>query len=88
MRSLLRKVWRPLVDELSGDRIGSLWGIRRAARRPAGRILLAAHMDSIGMLVTRIQDSFLFFAEIGGIDARVLPGALVQVHATRAGGST
>ena len=88
VRSLLRKVWRPLVDELSGDRIGSLWGIRRAARRPAGRILLAAHMDSIGMLVTRIQDGFLFFAEIGGIDARVLPGALVQVHATRAGGST
>lgn len=88
VRNVLRRAWRPLVDELSGDRIGSLWGIRRAARRPAGRILLAAHMDSIGLLVTRIQDGFLFFAAIGGIDARVLPGALVQVHATRAGGST
>jgi endoglucanase len=37
-------------------------------------------MDAIGMMVTRIVDGFLHLTEIGGIDARVLPGQLVTVH--------
>jgi endoglucanase len=42
--------------------------------------MIAAHMDAIGLMVTRIRDGFLHVTEIGGIDARVLPGQLVTVH--------
>jgi endoglucanase len=44
--------------------------------------MIAAHMDAIGMRVSRIVDGFLHITNIGGIDVRVLPGAEVTVHAS------
>lgn len=81
VRSLISDAWQPLVDLLDVSRLGSLHGLKRGAGpdpRPA--ILLAAHMDAIGLMVTAIVDGFLRVTEIGGIDARVLPGQLVIVH--------
>jgi len=43
--------------------------------------MIAAHMDAIGMMVSKIVDGFLHITQVGGIDVRVLPGALVTVHA-------
>jgi endoglucanase len=37
-------------------------------------------MDAIGLMVTSIVDGFLRVTEVGGLDARVLPGQLVTVH--------
>ena len=80
--ALIADAWRPLVDELSDGRLGSLHGLKRATtgvkKRPA--ILLAAHMDAIGLIVTSIQDGFLHVTGLGGIDARILPGCAVTVH--------
>jgi endoglucanase len=44
--------------------------------------MIAAHMDGIGMRVSKIVDGFLHIVNIGGVDPRVLPGAEVIVHAT------
>jgi endoglucanase len=44
--------------------------------------MIATHMDAIGLMVYRILDGFLFITNIGGIDARVLPGTPVIVHAS------
>ncbi len=44
--------------------------------------MIAAHMDGIGMRVSKIVDGFLHVTKVGGIDLRVLPGAEVIVHAT------
>ncbi len=44
------------------------------------RILLAAHMDAIGMMVSSVVDGFLSFTRVGGVDPRVLPGQPVLVH--------
>jgi len=44
--------------------------------------MIAAHMDSIGMMVTKVVDGFLHITSIGGVDIRVLPGAQVTVHAS------
>ncbi|HBX71068.1 MAG TPA: aminopeptidase [Chloroflexi bacterium] len=78
---LISATWQPLTDELSRSRIGSLHGLRRGTgSEPRPSILLATHMDAIGLMVTAIVDGFLRLSEIGGIDARVLPGQLVTVH--------
>jgi len=44
--------------------------------------MIAAHMDSIGMMVSKVVDGFLHITSIGGVDIRVLPGAQVTVHAS------
>jgi putative aminopeptidase FrvX len=79
--NLIAETWQPLTDELNRSRIGSLHGLRRGVGPdPRPSILLATHMDAIGLMVTAIVDGFLRLSEIGGIDARVLPGQLVTVH--------
>lgn len=84
VRAVIADAWKPLVDEISISRTGSLHGLKRGTGpEPRPRILLAAHMDAIGMMVTQIMDGFLRFTEIGGIDDRILPGQLVTVHTSQ-----
>ncbi len=64
---------RPLMDEVSIDRSGSVIGVRRCGKPDAGRLLLDAHLDEIGLIVTGIEDGFLRFSTIGGVDPRMLP---------------
>ena len=83
VRKIIAQAWKPLTDELRTSRLGSLYGLRRANRRtdkPAPSLLYAAHMDAIGLMVTEILEGQLRVTDIGGIDARVLPGQSVTVH--------
>ncbi len=80
---LIEKEWQPLTDELSLSRLGSLHGLKRgSAPKPRPSVMVAAHMDAIGLIVTNINGEFLHIAEIGGVDIRVLPGQAVTVHGT------
>ncbi len=85
VRELIAEAWRPLVNDLAVSRLGSLHGLRRGSGpEPRPRILLAAHMDAIGMMVSRITpEGFLYFTEVGGLDPRILPAQPVTVHARR-----
>jgi endoglucanase len=79
--AFLDEHWRPLVNELSLSRLGSVHGlVRGAGPQPRPSILLAAHMDTIGLIVTQVVDGFLRIDAIGGVDPRVLPGQAVLVH--------
>jgi tetrahedral aminopeptidase len=81
LRQIVRSAWAPLTDELHEDRLGSLWAWRRGqGDEPRPRLMLAAHMDAIGLMVTEIEGDFLRVTNLGGIDVRVLPGQLVTVH--------
>ncbi len=81
IRETISETWRGLSDELSASQLGSLHALKRGAGpAPRPSILIATHMDAIGLMVTRIVDGFLHVTEIGGIDARVLPGQPVIVH--------
>lgn len=63
----------PLVDTVSIDRLGSVIGLRSCGRPWAKKVLLDAHLDEIGLVVTGIEEGFLRFAPIGGVDPRMLP---------------
>ena len=65
---------RPLVDEVSIDRMGNVLGVRRSRTPDAPKLLLDAHLDEIGLIVTGVEDGFLRFRSIGGVDPRMLPG--------------
>lgn len=81
IRRIIEETWRPLTDELHLSRLGSLHGLRRgSAPEPRRRLMLTAHMDAIGLMVTGLVDGFLRLTQIGGLDPRVLPGQLVTVH--------
>lgn len=82
--NLIKEKWRPLVDEISLSRVGSIHGLKRGkGKAPRPSLMIATHMDAIGMRVSKIVDGFLHITSVGGIDVRVLPGAEVTVHASR-----
>src|SRR4030042_2843618 len=84
VRPLIEKSWEGVTDALSVSRLGSLHGLQRGTgskQRPS--ILVAAHMDAIGLMVNAVIDGFLRITSIGGIDMRVLPGQMVAVHGRR-----
>ena len=70
---------RPLVDEVSIDRLGNVIGVKRCGKPNAKRLVLDAHLDEIGLIVTGIEEGFLRFTSIGGVDPRVLPGRELTV---------
>jgi endoglucanase len=81
VREKIAEAWRPLVNEVSVSRLGSLHALRYGnAPMPRPRVLLSAHMDAIGLMVNGITGGFLHMTQIGGVDARILPGQLVTVH--------
>jgi putative aminopeptidase FrvX len=81
VRPIIENAWAPLTDQLSHSRLGSLHALQRGTgKEPRSSVLLAAHMDAIGLMVNAIVDGFLRVTSIGGIDVRVLPGQMVKVH--------
>lgn len=80
-RELAAEYLRPYVDEIETDVMGNIIALRRCGREGARRLVLCAHMDEIGFVVTGHEKGFLRFATIGGVDARMLPAAEVRVLA-------
>ena len=67
------RLLQPWMDEVAIDKMGCVVGVRRCGKPGAPRLLLDAHLDEIGFLVTGHEDGFLRFAPLGGVDPRMLP---------------
>lgn len=75
---------RPLVDELETDAMGNVLGFRYSPSADAPTIMLEAHLDEIGFLVTHIDDEgFIYTGAAGGIDRRVLTGQEVIIYGNK-----
>jgi len=80
VRDLMIKFLKPFVDEVREDKLGNVIGIRKG-KKNAPKVMLAAHMDEIGLLTQSIsKEGFLQFAKIGGIDDRILPAQKVIIY--------
>ncbi|MBE3519509.1 MAG: M42 family metallopeptidase [Firmicutes bacterium] len=79
---IIQEFMAPLVDEIRTDALGNLIGFKRGeAGRRNPKVMLAGHMDEVGLIVTKIDDrGFLRFTDMGGVDPRILPGHEVVVH--------
>lgn len=83
---LIEAQWKPLVDEITTGRLGSLHALKRGkGKLPRPALMIATHMDAIGLMVTRVVEGFLHVTDVGGVDPRILPGTPVLVHASGAG---
>ena len=74
-----KELLEPLMDEVSINRLGSVLGVRRCGKENAPKLMLDAHLDEIGFIVTGHEDGFLRFATLGGVDPRMLPDREVTV---------
>ncbi len=81
MRAAVAAHLAPLVDEMRVDTLGNLVGLIKGKSPSAGRVMLAAHMDEIGLIITKLDGGFLRFATVGGVDLAALPAQEVTVHA-------
>ena len=88
--AVIQAIWQPLVDEITIDRLGNVIARKKGTgsltsgqeRRPS--ILLAAHMDEIGLMISKVIEfkgkGFLRVARLGGVDTRHIYGQQVVVH--------
>ncbi len=85
VREIIHEAWQGIVDETEQDGLGSLIGVKRATDpvEPARKIMLAAHMDEIGMMVRDVVDGFVYVHRISGVDNRVMLSQTVMVHGKR-----
>lgn len=68
IRERLAELARPLADEISTDTMGNLI-VRKLGSGP--RVMLCAHMDSIGLIVTHVEENgFLRVGRLGGISPK------------------
>ena len=68
IRERLAELARPLADEISTDTMGNLI-VRKLGSGP--RVMLCAHMDSIGFIVTHVEENgFLRVGRLGGISPK------------------
>lgn len=88
VRQIIFDTIRDEVDEYQVDSIGNLITLRRgsgqALKHGTGeapfKVMVAAHMDEIGLMITHIEDNGqLRFAPVGGIDDRILLSKTVYI---------
>lgn len=84
IRELIRKEVRGLADEVRTDALGNLIVRKRAtaprrAKTAPQKVMVAAHMDEIGLTVTHVDaNGFVRFTSVGGVYPRNLPGSRVR----------
>ena len=67
--------------EYSVDALGSVIAFKKGRKAPDKKVLVAAHTDEVGFIVTDItDDGYLRFAPVGGIDAAVVLGRRVDIN--------
>jgi len=79
---IVRDYLAGFADEVRTDVMGNAIGVLNPKGRP--RVMLAGHCDEIGFMVRHISDQgYLHFSPIGGVDAQLVPGQKVHVHAAK-----
>ncbi|MEY8435370.1 glutamyl aminopeptidase [Streptococcus hyointestinalis] len=85
VRNYMRKRMTPLVDSIETDGLGGIFGIKKNADANAPRIMVAAHMDEVGFMVSSIQaDGTFRVVGIGGWNPLVVSSQRFTLY-TRTG---
>lgn len=84
VRALIQKEISKHVDKTFVDKMGNLVAVKKGTKKGAGRVMLAAHMDEIGLIAKSISpDGRIKFTTIGGIEPLTLIGQRVSILAKK-----
>ena len=86
VRAVTRAAFESYADAIHTDALGNLIALREGTRPEEAQrrsIMLAAHSDEIGLMVTGFDQGFLRFTRVGGVDLRTIVGQEVTVHGRR-----
>jgi endoglucanase len=90
VRQIIQEAIKDYVDEQRVDALGNLIAIKKGSGAPAGvpgKVLIAAHMDEVALMIMHIgKDGLLRFRKFGGIDDRVLMSKCVRIGEKRVPG--
>ncbi len=79
IREVVLREIKPLVDEVTIDNMGNVYAIKKGKK--SKRVMIGAHMDEIGFIVTHIDDNgFVRFHTLGGFDPKTLTAQRVIIH--------
>lgn len=80
VRKIILKAVEGHVTDIRIDPLGSVTALKKGTGAVNLRVMIAAHMDEIGFMVTGFDgDGLIRFTNIGGIDERILPGLRLKV---------
>ena len=80
---IIKAAFQDYVDEIQVDRLGNVICIKKGSNpdQENPKIMLAAHMDEIGLMINGIEeDGLLKFTMVGGVDPRTIVSQEVIVH--------
>ena len=82
VRDFVIQAVQPFADEVKTDNLGNVIALKKSKNNPeAKKVMVAAHMDEIGFIVTHIDENgFLRFHTLGGFDPKTLTAQRVIVH--------
>lgn len=79
IRSFIIETIRPYVDEIKVNNMGNVYAIKKGSGDK--KVMVAAHMDEIGFIVTHIDENgFVRFHTLGGFDPKTLTAQRVIIH--------
>ena len=80
VRDFIRAQVEPYADSVTEDVLGNLLVYKKGKRSTGKTLMLDAHMDEVGLIITHItDDGFLKFGTSGGINPNVLLGTRVRI---------
>ena len=79
VREIVVRETEGLVDDLRVDNMGNVIAVKKG--KESKKVMIGAHMDEIGFIVTHIDDNgFVFFHTLGGFDPKTLTAQRVIIH--------
>lgn len=80
VRSIILKAIDGHAENIRIDAMGNITAVKKGKGKNRPRVMLAAHMDEVGFMVTGFDgDGGIHFTGIGGVDERILPGLRVRI---------
>lgn len=87
IREIILAEIKPYADEIKVDSLGNILAFKKGKQRAKSRLLLSAHMDEVGFIVTNIESNgTLKFSAVGGIDKKAACGKAVLIGKNKLAG--
>ncbi|MCH5315515.1 MAG: M42 family peptidase [Eubacterium sp.] len=84
------KVRDYIINQINGyceytvDNLGSIIALKKGAKTPSKKVMLCAHMDEVGFIITSItDDGYLKFSPVGGIDSKVCLDRVIEINGVK-----